>query len=118
LGPVNVLLCLVTTGLDPVVHADSLHTRRCPMDCRIKSGNDGWKRRHFTVDTSLYIGYTTLSRPPKGRVLEAHLNTGRVRFPRADLHSALGRLRRIRPSGTTTGTAGQPAGLNGQVRCG
>jgi len=31
------------------------------------------------------------SRPPKGRVLEAHLNTGRVRYLRAGLHSALGR---------------------------
>jgi hypothetical protein len=28
--------CLVTTGLDPVVHAE---VRRF-MDCRIKSGND------------------------------------------------------------------------------
>jgi hypothetical protein len=29
-------LVLVTTGLDPVVHAEVLLT----MDCRIKSGND------------------------------------------------------------------------------
>jgi hypothetical protein len=38
---VDALLCLVTTGLDPVVHADSQHMQRCPMDCRIKFGNDG-----------------------------------------------------------------------------
>jgi hypothetical protein len=44
---VETLFCLVTTGLDPVVHADSHHTRRFPMDWRIKSGNDGWNRRHF-----------------------------------------------------------------------
>jgi hypothetical protein len=82
---------LVATGLDPVVHADSVHTRPSPMDCRIKSGNDGWNGRRFYVDTRLCISYETTSRPPKGRVLEAHLNTGRVRYPRADLHSALGR---------------------------
>jgi hypothetical protein len=40
-------LPLVTTGLDPVVHADS----RLDMDCRIKSGNDEVlaARRHFTL---------------------------------------------------------------------
>ena len=43
----------------------------------------------------------------------------RKRFPRAWPHQrAPGRLRRIRPSGTTTGTARQLAGLNGQARCG
>jgi hypothetical protein len=40
-SPVAAMPRLVTTGLDPVVHADSHHARRCPMDCRIKSGNDG-----------------------------------------------------------------------------
>jgi hypothetical protein len=33
-------LTSVTTGLDPVVHADSPRKRSCRMDCRIKSGND------------------------------------------------------------------------------
>jgi hypothetical protein len=30
----------VTTGLDPVVHADSPNGRRGRMDCRVKPGND------------------------------------------------------------------------------
>src|SRR5580698_3476218 len=47
--------------------------------------------KYFSVDIRLRVGYQTISRPPKGRVLEAHLNTGRVRYPRAGLHSALGR---------------------------
>jgi hypothetical protein len=34
LGPFRLLV--VTTGLDPVVHAEL----RLPRDCRIKSGND------------------------------------------------------------------------------
>jgi hypothetical protein len=40
-------ISLVTTGLDPVVHAElqrrkpsGLNQFRCRMDCRIKSGND------------------------------------------------------------------------------
>jgi hypothetical protein len=41
---IDALLRLVTTGLDPVVHAGSFHTRRRPMDCRIKSGNDARNR--------------------------------------------------------------------------
>jgi hypothetical protein len=61
------------------------------MDCRIKSGDNALNRRHVFIDKGLCIGYEEKSRPPKGRVLEAHLNTGRVRYPRADLHSALGR---------------------------
>jgi hypothetical protein len=45
---------LVTTGLDPVVHADeqlsrmpveALRKPRFDMDCRIKSGNDEGKER-------------------------------------------------------------------------
>jgi hypothetical protein len=39
----------VTTGLDPVVHGEVLHTkaatiskRRLRMDCRVKPGNDAW----------------------------------------------------------------------------
>jgi hypothetical protein len=31
---------IVTTGLDPVVHADSSHILRRRMDCRVKPGND------------------------------------------------------------------------------
>jgi hypothetical protein len=31
---------IVTTGLDPVVHAEVPNTRRCRMDCRVKPGND------------------------------------------------------------------------------
>jgi hypothetical protein len=31
---------IVTTGLDPVVHAEVSNTRRCRMDCRVKPGND------------------------------------------------------------------------------
>jgi hypothetical protein len=34
---------IVTTGLDPVVHADLPGKRRCRMDCPIKSGNDAIK---------------------------------------------------------------------------
>jgi|SRR4029077_1986828 hypothetical protein len=33
-------ILFVTTGLDPVVHADSLNTLRCRMDCRVEPGND------------------------------------------------------------------------------
>jgi hypothetical protein len=33
----------VTTGLDPVVHADSPRARHHRMDCRIKSGNEIFK---------------------------------------------------------------------------
>jgi hypothetical protein len=52
---------------------------------------DAQNSRHISIDKRLCIGYEVISRPPKGRVLEAHLNTGRVRYLRADLHSALGR---------------------------
>jgi hypothetical protein len=30
----------VTTGLDPVVHAEPPTVRQCRMDCRVKPGND------------------------------------------------------------------------------
>jgi len=46
--PIDPLLCLFTTGLDPVVHADSVQTRRRSMDCRIKSGNDG-REKHYSA---------------------------------------------------------------------
>jgi hypothetical protein len=60
--PIEALLT-VTTGLDPVVHADSHHTRRRPMDCRIKSGNDGEIRVTFPLTfvsrlvTSKYLAH-------------------------------------------------------------
>ena len=47
--------------------------------------------RLISIDIRLLFSYVRKSRPPKGRVLEAHLNTGRVRYPRADLHSVPGR---------------------------
>jgi|HubBroStandDraft_2_1064218.scaffolds.fasta_scaffold1357752_2 hypothetical protein len=31
---------LVTTGLDPAVHAEVPIVRQCPMDRRVKPGND------------------------------------------------------------------------------
>jgi len=37
---VALIFSFVTTGLDPVVHAESPNDRRCRMDCRIKSGKD------------------------------------------------------------------------------
>ena len=40
LAVVGVRKPLVTTGLDPVVHADSPHVRRRRMDCRVRPGND------------------------------------------------------------------------------
>src|SRR5580704_8672199 len=75
--------------------------------------------RNLVLDTSspfpLHIQSIRSLRTPAG-------DSGwqeRKRFPRAWPHQrAPGRLRRIRPSGTTTGTARQLAGLNGQARCG
>jgi hypothetical protein len=39
-GALPRILSIVTAGLDPAVHSDSEHMRRCPMDCRVKPGND------------------------------------------------------------------------------
>jgi hypothetical protein len=56
-----------------------------------RGGWAGPNARLISIDLSLRVGYEIISRPPKGRVLEAHLNTGRVRYLRAGLHSAPGR---------------------------
>src|ERR1700684_3993418 len=37
------IFLVVTTGPDPVVHAESPNNLRCRMDCRIMSGNDEGK---------------------------------------------------------------------------
>jgi hypothetical protein len=39
-GPVLARSHIVTTGLDPVVHAEPANERRSHMDCRVKPGND------------------------------------------------------------------------------
>jgi hypothetical protein len=53
------LFQFVTTGLDPVVHAESPDIRARPknrlsisMDCRIKSGHDVWRMRIIGVRRS------------------------------------------------------------------
>ncbi len=48
LSRLNMFFPIVTTGLDPVVHADMQRIKRCGglgkptrhMDCRVKPGND------------------------------------------------------------------------------
>jgi hypothetical protein len=70
---VDALPRLVTTGLDPVVHADSFYREPRPMDCRIKSGNDKWNRRSlfcqstFTDSDEMHRGNDLLYlSPPRG----------------------------------------------------
>jgi hypothetical protein len=53
----------VTTGLDPVVHADSSLARPYRMDCRVKPGNDdkssGPQCGDFPLDIRPSFGYKT-----------------------------------------------------------
>jgi hypothetical protein len=61
---------------------------------RVTRSHYEWDRHLTSVSVSVTYA-ANQSRSSKGRVAEASRQVGRVRFPRADLHSAPGRLRVI-----------------------
>src|SRR5579862_5913026 len=61
---------LVTTGLDPVVHAEAKHRkseRFLSMDCRVKPGNDDVRNRSRDASHPSHATNGTKVSPPKKR---------------------------------------------------